>query len=134
MRRRPWELRRQVLWLQSVTVAILILMVSITIVSRSRAQAERDATVAGVATPGWWELVKLDLRSMLGIASLMLGVAIAGNALLTWRVRRGARGLGAHAPGRGGGFFGGGVAAGRGGGVPLGGGGRGPPGGGGSPP
>ncbi|WP_406048479.1 sensor histidine kinase [Kribbella sp. NBC_00889] len=94
MRRRPWELRRQVLWLQTVTVAILILMVSITMVSRSRAQAERDAAAAGVAPPGWWELIRLDLRSMLGVASLMLGVAIAGNALVTWRVRRATRGMG----------------------------------------
>ncbi len=31
---------------------------------------------------------------MLGIASLMLGVAIAGNALVTWRVRRATRGMG----------------------------------------
>jgi len=94
MRRRPWELRRQVLWLQTVTVAILILMVSITMVSRSRAQADRDAAAAGVAPPGWWDLIRLDLRSMLGIASLMLGVAIAGNALVTWRVRRATRGMG----------------------------------------
>jgi sensor histidine kinase regulating citrate/malate metabolism len=94
MRRRPWELRRQVLWLQTVTVAILILMVAITMVSRSRAQAERDAAAAGVAPPGWWELIQLDLRSMLGVASLMLGVAIAGNALVTWRVRRATRGMG----------------------------------------
>src|SRR4051794_41805938 len=100
MRGRPWELRRQVFWLQTVTVSALIAMVWITMVSRSRAQALRDATTAGLAAPGWWELVKLDLRSMLGIASLMLGVAIAGNALVTWRVRRGARGGGGPAPGR----------------------------------
>lgn len=31
---------------------------------------------------------------MLGIASLMLGVAIAGNALVSWRVRRATRGMG----------------------------------------
>jgi len=94
MRGRPWELRRQVFWLQTVTVSALIAMVWITMVSRSRAQAVRDATTAGLAAPGWWELVKLDLRSMLGIASLMLGVAIAGNALVTWRVRRATRGMG----------------------------------------
>jgi len=87
-------LRRQVFWLQTVTVSALIAMVWITMVSRSRAQALRDATAAGLAAPGWWELVKLDLRSMLGIASLMLGVAIAGNALVTWRVRRATRGMG----------------------------------------
>ncbi len=34
---------------------------------------------------------------MLGIASLMLGVAIAGNALVTWRVRRATRGIGTQA-------------------------------------
>ena len=94
MRHRPWELRRQVLWLQTVTVSVLILMVWITLVSRSRAQADRDAAAAGVAPPGWWELIRLDMRSMLGIASLMLGVAIAGNALVTWRVRRATRGMG----------------------------------------
>src|SRR4051794_23111196 len=127
MRGRPWELRRQVFWLQTVTVSALIAMVWITMVSRSRAQALRDATTAGLAAPGWLELVKLDLRSMLGIASLMLGVAIAGNALVTWRVRRGARGRGAQAPAPGGGLFQGGVAAGPGGGGPPGGGGRGPP-------
>ena len=94
MRHRPWELRRQVLWLQTVTVSVLILMVCLTLVSRSRAQADRDAAAAGVAPPGWWELIRLDMRSMLGIASLMLGVAIAGNALVTWRVRRATRGMG----------------------------------------
>ncbi|MGW7686471.1 sensor histidine kinase [Kribbella sp. NPDC054772] len=94
MKHRPWELRRQVLWWQTVTVTVLIAMVWITMVSRSRAQALRDATVSGLAAPTWWELVRLDLRSMLGIASLMLGIAIAGNALVTWRVRRATRGMG----------------------------------------
>ena len=61
---------------------------------QSRAQAERDAAAAGVAPPGWWDLIRLDVRSMLGIASLMLGVAIAGNALVSWRVRRATRGMG----------------------------------------
>jgi len=91
---RPWDLRRQVLWLQTVTVTVLITMVWITLVSRSRAQAERDAAASGIPAPGWWDLVRLDLRSMLGIASLMLGVAIAGNALVSWRVRRATRGMG----------------------------------------
>ncbi|MEV4267493.1 ATP-binding protein [Kribbella sp. NPDC049584] len=94
MRHRPWELRRQVLWLQTVTVTVLIAMVWIVMVSRSRAQALRDAAATGLAAPSWWELARLDLRSMLGIASLMLGVAIAGNALVTWRVRRATRGMG----------------------------------------
>ena len=94
MRHRPWELRRQVLWLQTVTAGVLIAMVWIVMVSRSRAQAVRDAAATGLAAPSWWELARLDLRSMLGIASLMLGVAIAGNALVTWRVRRATRGMG----------------------------------------
>ena len=94
MRHRPWELRRQVLWLQTVTVTVLIAMAWITLISRSRAQAERDAAASGLAAPGWWELIRLDLRSMLGIASLMLGIAIAGNALVSWRVRRATRGMG----------------------------------------
>jgi sensor histidine kinase regulating citrate/malate metabolism len=97
MNHRPWELRRQVLWLQTVTVAVLIVMVWITLIARARAQADRDAAAAGIAPPGWWELVRLDLRSMLGIASLMLGVAIAGNALVSWRVRRATRGVGTQA-------------------------------------
>jgi sensor histidine kinase regulating citrate/malate metabolism len=94
MKRRPWELRSQVLWLQTVTVTVLIAMVWVVMVSRSRAQALRDASTTGLAPPGWWELIRLDLPSMLGIASLMLGVAIAGNALVTWRVRRATRGVG----------------------------------------
>ncbi|TDD20511.1 GHKL domain-containing protein [Kribbella turkmenica] len=97
MKGRPWELRRQVLWLQTVTAVVLIAMVWITMVARSRAQAVRDAAVAGNAPPGWWELVRLDVRSMLGVASLMLGVAIAGNALVSWRVRRATRGIGTQA-------------------------------------
>jgi sensor histidine kinase regulating citrate/malate metabolism len=94
MKRRPPELRRQVLWLQSVTVVVLIALVWLTLITRSRAQADRDAAAAGVKPPSWWDLVELDLRSMLGIASLMLGVAVAGNALVTWRVRRATRGMG----------------------------------------
>jgi sensor histidine kinase regulating citrate/malate metabolism len=94
MRGRPWELRRQVLWLQTLTVSVLILMVWIALVSRSRAQSDRDAAAAGVAPASWWELIRLDLRAMLGVASLMLGVAIMGNALVTWRVRRATRGMG----------------------------------------
>ena len=94
MKHRPWELRRQVLWLQTVTVTVLIAMAWITLISRSRAQAARDAAAAGIPAPGWWELIRLDVRSMLGIASLMLGVAIAGNALVSWRVRRATRGMG----------------------------------------
>ncbi|MFD7160363.1 sensor histidine kinase [Kribbella sp. NPDC059898] len=94
MKHRPWELRRQVFWLQTVTVTVLIAMSWIVMVSRSRAQALRDAAVSGLPAPNWWELLRLDLRSMLGIASLMLGIAIAGNALVTWRVRRATRGVG----------------------------------------
>jgi sensor histidine kinase regulating citrate/malate metabolism len=94
MKRRPWELRRQVLWLQTVTVLILIAMVWITLASRARAQADRDAAAAGLTPPGWWELLETEIRTMLGIGSLMLGVAIAGNALVSWRVRRATRGMG----------------------------------------
>jgi sensor histidine kinase regulating citrate/malate metabolism len=65
--------------------------------SRSRAQALREQAVSGVPAPGWWELARMDLRSMLGVASLMLGVAIAGNALVSWRVRRATRGIGTQA-------------------------------------
>ncbi|MDT7584110.1 MAG: hypothetical protein QOE32_1660, partial [Pseudonocardiales bacterium] len=92
--RRPWELRRQVLWLQTVTIAVLIGMVWIVLASRARSQADRDAAASGSAPPGWGDLLQLELRSMLGIASLMLGVAIAGNALVAWRVRRATRGMG----------------------------------------
>ncbi|TDD48826.1 GHKL domain-containing protein [Kribbella antibiotica] len=94
MKHRPWELRRQVLWLQTVTVAVLIVMAWISLVARSRAQADRDAAATGTTPAGLWELIRLDLRPMLGIASLILGVAIAGNALVTWRVRRATRGMG----------------------------------------
>ncbi|GAA1705582.1 sensor histidine kinase [Kribbella sp. NPDC056951] len=94
MKRRPWELRRQVLWLQTVTVLVLIVMVWISLVARSRAQADRDAAATGTTPAGLWELIRLDLRPMLGIASLMLGVAIAGNALVAFRVRRATRGIG----------------------------------------
>ena len=76
MKRRPWELRRQVLWLQTVTVAVLIAMVWITLLTRARAQADQDAAAAGVARPSWEALLRPELRSMLGIASLMLGVAV----------------------------------------------------------
>ncbi|WP_246485953.1 hypothetical protein [Kribbella qitaiheensis] len=94
MNRRPSELRRQVLWLQSVTVAVLIAMVWITLLSRARSQADRDAAATGAVPPSWWDLLQLELRSMLGIGCLMLGVAIAGNALVTWRVRHATRGMG----------------------------------------
>jgi sensor histidine kinase regulating citrate/malate metabolism len=97
MRHRPWELRRQVLWLQTVTVAVMIAMIWITLLARARAQADRDAAAAGLAPPGWEDLIQHELRSMLGIASLVLGVAIAGNALVTWRVRRATRGMGTQA-------------------------------------
>jgi sensor histidine kinase regulating citrate/malate metabolism len=92
--RRPSELRRQVLWLQSATVAVLIAMVWIILLSQARSQAGRDAAASGTIPPGWGDLIQLELRSMLGIACLMLGVAIAGNALVTWRVRRATRGMG----------------------------------------
>src|SRR5689334_20521984 len=72
-------------------------MVWISLVARSRAQADRDAAASGTAPAGLGELIRLDLRPMLGIASLMLGVAIAGNALVTWRVRRATRGIGTQA-------------------------------------
>ena len=94
MSQRPWELRRQVLWLQTATAAVLILLIWITLLSRSRAQADRDAAAAGVTPPGWGDLIQLEVRSMLGIASLTLGVAVAGNALVSWRVRRATRGMG----------------------------------------
>lgn len=94
MKRRPWELRRQVLWLQTGTVAVLIAMVWITLASRARSQADRDAAASGLQPPGWDELLRAETRTMLGIASLMLGVAIAGNALVAWRVRRATRGMG----------------------------------------
>jgi sensor histidine kinase regulating citrate/malate metabolism len=94
MKRRPWELRRQVLWLQTGTVAVLIAMVWITLASRARSQADRDAAASGLEPPGWDELLRAETRTMLGIASLMLGVAIAGNALVAWRVRRATRGMG----------------------------------------
>ncbi|MDX6284069.1 MAG: hypothetical protein QOH03_5140, partial [Kribbellaceae bacterium] len=94
MNRRPSELRRQVLWLQSATVAVLIAMVWITLIIRARSQADRDAAAARTAPPSWADLIQLELRSMLGIACLMLGVAIAGNALVTWRVRHATRGMG----------------------------------------
>ncbi|WP_405064129.1 GHKL domain-containing protein [Kribbella sp. NBC_01505] len=97
MKHRPWELRRQVLWLQTVTVSILIVMVWASLISRSRAQSHRDAAAAGTTPEGWTDLIRSDIRPMLGIASLMLGVAIAGNALVTWRVRRATRGVGTQA-------------------------------------
>jgi sensor histidine kinase regulating citrate/malate metabolism len=92
--RRPSELRRQVLWLQSATVAVLIAMVWITLLSRARSQADRESAATGTFPPTWWDLIQHELRAMLGIACLMLGVAIAGNALVTWRVRRATRGMG----------------------------------------
>ncbi|MFC0623506.1 sensor histidine kinase [Kribbella deserti] len=92
--RRPSELRRQVLWLQAWTVTLLILVVCSTSVVLAKGQADRAAAVNGVAAPGWWELVRPELRSLLGLACLMLGISIAGNALVSWRVRRATRGLG----------------------------------------
>ncbi|WP_432945240.1 sensor histidine kinase [Kribbella sp. CA-253562] len=94
MGRRPWELRRQVLWLQTGTVAVLIAMVWVTLASRTRSRADRDAAAAGLTPPSWSELLQSETRTMLGIASLMLGVAIAGNALVAWRVRHATRGMG----------------------------------------
>ncbi|MEU0091745.1 ATP-binding protein [Kribbella sp. NPDC006257] len=94
MNRRPSELRRQVLWLQSATVGVLIVMVWITLLSRARSQAGRESAATGSIPPTWWDLIEHELRAMLGIACLMLGVAIAGNALVTWRVRRATRGMG----------------------------------------
>jgi sensor histidine kinase regulating citrate/malate metabolism len=94
MGRRPWELRRQVLWLQTGTVAVLIAMVWVTLASRTRSRADRDAAAAGLTPPSWSELLQTETRTMLGIASLMLGVAVAGNALVAWRVRRATRGMG----------------------------------------
>ncbi|ONI66921.1 histidine kinase [Kribbella sp. ALI-6-A] len=94
MGRRPWELRRQVLWLQTGTVAVLIAMVWVTLASRTRSRADRDAAAAGLTPPSWSELLQTETRTMLGIASLMLGVAVAGNALVAWRVRQATRGMG----------------------------------------
>jgi sensor histidine kinase regulating citrate/malate metabolism len=94
---RPWELRRQVLWLQALTAAALILVVTATSIVLSMEQAERAAAADGVPTPGWWELIKPELRPLLGLACLMLGIAIAGNALVSWRVRRATRGKGTQA-------------------------------------
>jgi sensor histidine kinase regulating citrate/malate metabolism len=94
MTRRPWELRRQVFWLQTATVLVMIALIWIVLLSRSRTQANRDAALAGIAPPDWHDLIELELRSMLGVASLVLGVAIAGNALVTWRVRHATRGMG----------------------------------------
>lgn len=82
------------LWLQSVTVSVLIVMVWISLLSRAHSQADREAAATGALPPSWWDLIQLELRSMLGLACLMLGVAIAGNALVTWRVRRATRGMG----------------------------------------
>ncbi|WP_328988659.1 GHKL domain-containing protein [Kribbella sp. NBC_01245] len=92
--RRPSELRRQVLWLQAWTVALLILVVCSTSIVLAKEQADRAAAVAGVPAPGWWELTRPELRSLLGLACLMLGISIAGNALVSWRVRRSTRGKG----------------------------------------
>jgi sensor histidine kinase regulating citrate/malate metabolism len=94
---RPWELRRQVFWLQTATVSVMIVMIWLTLLARSRTQADRDAAAAGVAPPGWGDLVQLEVRSMLGVASLVLGIAVAGNALVTWRVRHATRGMGTQA-------------------------------------
>jgi sensor histidine kinase regulating citrate/malate metabolism len=94
MGRRPWELRRQVLWLQTGTVTVLIAMVWVTLASRTRSRADRDAAAAGLTPPSWSELLQTETRTMLGIASLMLGVAVAGNALVAWRVRQATRGMG----------------------------------------
>ena len=41
MNHRPWELRRQVLWLQTVTALVLIAMVWITMIAR-RSTAARS--------------------------------------------------------------------------------------------
>lgn len=97
MNDRPWELRRQVLWLQTATVLVMIALVWIVLLAHSRTQADRDAAAAGTASPGWDDLFRLELRSMLGVASLILGVAIAGNALVSWRVRRATGGMGTQA-------------------------------------
>lgn len=95
--RRPWELRRQVLWLQAATVAVLIVLVCGVQVLRLRAQAIRDAAMAGTAEPSWWSVIRPELRPLLGLGCLMLGLAVAGNALVSWRVRRATRGMGTQA-------------------------------------
>lgn len=97
MRDRPWELRRQVFWLQTATVSVMIVLVWIVLLAHSRTQADRDAAAAGLAPTGWGDLIQLELRSMLGVASLLLGVAVAGNALVSWRVRHTTRGMGTQA-------------------------------------
>lgn len=95
--RRPWELRRQVLWLQAATVAVLIVLVCGVQLLRLHAQAVRDAVATGTPEPGWWSVVEPELRPLLGLACLMLGLAVAGNALVAWRVRRTTRGMGTQA-------------------------------------
>jgi sensor histidine kinase regulating citrate/malate metabolism len=95
--RRPWELRRQVLWLQAATVVVLIVLVCGVQVLRLRAQAVRDAAATGAAEPSWGSVIRPELRPLLGLACLMLGLAVAGNALVSWRVRRATRGMGTQA-------------------------------------
>lgn len=92
-----WELRRQVLWLQAATVLLLIVVVDGVHVLRLRHRAVADAEAAGIAPPGWWEIVRPELRPLLGLACLMLAIAVAGNALVSWRVRRATRGMGTQA-------------------------------------
>ncbi|HYU84059.1 MAG TPA: ATP-binding protein [Kribbellaceae bacterium] len=71
---RPRELRRQVLWLQAATLAVLVAVVCTT-----------------------FALVRPAPRALLGLGCLMAGIAITGNALVSWRVRRATRGIGTQA-------------------------------------
>lgn len=89
-RRRVVELRHQVWWLQTVTVVVLVAVVVVGTVTQTRIAVAS----AGLPQPDVGQVLREQARPLAGVLFSVLGVCIAGNALVSWRVRRATRGLG----------------------------------------
>lgn len=96
MRPSRWELRRQVLWLQALTALALIVIMTTVELAHGRKYARQLGLLEHGASP-WSGLTPEWLKDQLGLVCLILGVSIAGNALVSWRVRRHTRGMGTEA-------------------------------------
>jgi sensor histidine kinase regulating citrate/malate metabolism len=96
MRPSRWELRRQVLWLQALTALALIVVMTTVELAHGRKYARQLGLLEHGASP-WSGLTPEWLKDQLGLVCLILGVSIAGNALVSWRVRRHTRGMGTEA-------------------------------------